>query len=119
MDFYSDLSGNSCSDGTTQSRDPDKTGKCEMIIKGYNDNTPAGSPVTAQPATTTRPPAVTAPVPAQRLFVLLDTPTKEIADHRADGWVVIEALVDHSDPAAEARRLGCSHFSQGGVIKNV
>ena len=63
--------------------------------------------------------SVPAPEPARRLLALLETSAKEIADHRADGWVVIEALTDHSEPAAEARRLGCSHFIQGGVIKNV
>ena len=41
-------------------------------------------------------------------FALLGTPAQEVADYRADGWVVIEALADHSDPASEARRLGCS-----------
>ena len=63
--------------------------------------------------------SIPAPVPTRRLFALLGTPLKEIADHRADGWVVIEALADHSDPAAEARRLGCSHVIQNSVIKNV
>ncbi len=63
--------------------------------------------------------SVPAPLPARRLFALLETPEKEIADHRAEGWVVIEALVDHSDPAAEARRLCCSHVIQNGVIKDV
>ena len=52
-------------------------------------------------------------------FRSLGTPAKEIANHRADGWVVIEALADHSDPAAEARRLGCSHVIQNREIKNV
>ena len=63
--------------------------------------------------------SIPAPVPTRRLFALLGTPAKEIADHRADGWVVIEALADHSDPAAEARRLGCSHVIQNSAIKNV
>ena len=63
--------------------------------------------------------SVPAPAPARRLLAHLETPAKEIADHRADGWIVIEALVNHSDLAAEAQRLGCTHFIQNGVVKNV
>ena len=62
--------------------------------------------------------AVPAPVPARRLLAPFETPAKKIADLRAEGWVVIEDMVDHSDPAAEARRLGCGHIIQNGVIKN-
>ena len=63
--------------------------------------------------------SIPAPGPTRQLFALLGTPLKEIADHRADGWIVIESLVNHSNLAAEARRLGCTHFIQNGVVKNV
>lgn len=36
--------------------------------------------------------------------------------YQADGWVTLNALQDPQDFAAEARRLGCSHYSVGGDL---
>jgi len=35
---------------------------------------------------------------------------------RGEGWVTVAGLTDESDPAAEARRLGCSHILQDDSV---
>ena len=92
-------------------------GRYQILGYGTRDELEEATGVTLFVDTIMR--SLPAPTPARRLLALLNTPAKEIADRRADGWVVIEALADHSDPEAEARRLDCSHFIQNSMIKSV
>mgnify|MGYP001806109797 CR=1 FL=1 len=49
--------------------------------------------------------------------VLLSVKDRLLAGrYQADGWVTLNALQDPQDFAAEARRLGCSHYSVGGDL---
>ena len=60
-----------------------------------------------------------APGPDPKLLALLGTSTKDIEEHRKKGYTVIEALREYGDPEYEARRLGCSHIIQNGIIEEV
>ncbi|MBB4265957.1 ATP phosphoribosyltransferase regulatory subunit [Roseospira visakhapatnamensis] len=53
--------------------------------------------------------AIPAPVPPARVLAPEDADPRLVARLRAEGWVVLDALRPLDDPAAEARRLGCSH----------
>jgi len=48
-----------------------------------------------------------------RLYLPSDTPIAIGKAWRADGWVTVAGLQDVADTAAEARRLGCSHYLHG------
>jgi len=56
----------------------------------------------------------TAPLP--RVFLPIDTDPADGARLRSEGWVTVRALEAAADPAAEARRLRCSHIFTGGQI---
>lgn len=51
-----------------------------------------------------------------RLFVP-QVERAEVTRLQAEGWVTVAALDSVADAAAEARRLQCSHFVSGGVVK--
>jgi len=56
------------------------------------------------------------PAPArQRAFLPWGTPPGDAAILRADGYATVPALADLPDPAAEARRLGCTHILRDGA----
>jgi ATP phosphoribosyltransferase regulatory subunit len=61
--------------------------------------------------------ALPAPERGQRLY-LPGGPATGAAE-RAEGWTTVAALGDVADPAAEARRLGCSHWLDGSDIRAV
>ncbi len=46
----------------------------------------------------------------RRIFVPLGTAPAAAQTLRAEGWITIAGLAPASDPAAEARRCGCTHF---------
>lgn len=50
----------------------------------------------------------------ERVFVPLEAGRGALAKLRADGWITVAGLEPVTDPAAEARRLGCSHVFKGG-----
>jgi ATP phosphoribosyltransferase regulatory subunit len=57
------------------------------------------------------------PLPAPRRVLLPHgTAPAEGARLRAEGWNTRAALAPVADPAAEARRLGCSHLYEGGAV---
>ena len=58
------------------------------------------------------------PAPARGARVLLPwlTPAAEAARLRDEGWVAVAALDAEAAPAAEARRLGCTHVYQDGKV---
>jgi ATP phosphoribosyltransferase regulatory subunit len=59
--------------------------------------------------------AMAAPEPAKRVF--LSTADRLLAPRlQNEGWVTVAALSGDVDGAAEARRLGCSHYSDGGNL---
>jgi len=61
--------------------------------------------------------ALPPPAPRRRLFLPADCDGARAAALREDGWVTLRALTDAADPAAEARRLGCSHLlSEAQVV---
>ncbi len=52
-----------------------------------------------------------------RLYVPFATPPAEAERRRAEGWVTVVGLAPESDPAAEARRLGCAQrLSDDGIV---
>jgi ATP phosphoribosyltransferase regulatory subunit len=57
--------------------------------------------------------ALPRPGPARRVLVGAEA-GGEAAKLREQGWVTVAALGEIPDPAAEARRLGCSHVLVGG-----
>jgi ATP phosphoribosyltransferase regulatory subunit len=60
--------------------------------------------------------AVPDPAPPPRVFLPIETDPADGARLRSEGWVTVRALELLSDPAAEARRLRCSHIFSGGQI---
>jgi ATP phosphoribosyltransferase regulatory subunit len=60
--------------------------------------------------------ALPAPVPAHRLYLPPDCPAARGNELRAQGWITLAGLEAVADPAAEARRLGCSHALIDGDI---
>jgi ATP phosphoribosyltransferase regulatory subunit len=57
--------------------------------------------------------AAPGPKPKSRLFLPHGTPAATGRRWRAEGWITLAGLEDVSDPAAEARRLGCTHRLDG------
>jgi len=53
----------------------------------------------------------------KRVFLPTGTANGEASKLRAEGWTTISGLSDCPDPSAEARRLGCSHWFNGGTIQ--
>jgi ATP phosphoribosyltransferase regulatory subunit len=60
--------------------------------------------------------AVPDPAPPSRVFLPIETDDADGARLRSDGWVTVRALESFDDPAAEARRLHCTHIFVGGQI---
>jgi ATP phosphoribosyltransferase regulatory subunit len=60
--------------------------------------------------------AVPDPAPCPRVFLPIETDDAEGARLRSEGWVTVRALESFNDPAAEARRLHCTHIFAGGQI---
>jgi ATP phosphoribosyltransferase regulatory subunit len=58
--------------------------------------------------------AVPAPERPRRLFLPAATPGATAAAWRAKGWITVAGLDPAGKPAAEARRLGCSHLLKAG-----
>ena len=60
-----------------------------------------------------------APPPAseRRVFLPPGTPEGEGARLRREGWVAVSALSETGDPAAEARRIGCTDILRDGRIE--
>ena len=59
------------------------------------------------------------PAPSRRERLYLPGGPETGADQRAAGWTTIAALGESKDPAAEARRLGCTHWLDGADIRTV
>ena len=60
--------------------------------------------------------ALPEPEPPRRLYLPTDCPPARGDDLRGDGWITLAGLDPAADPAAEARRLGCSHALIDGAI---
>ncbi|QQP88352.1 ATP phosphoribosyltransferase regulatory subunit [Skermanella sp. TT6] len=60
--------------------------------------------------------AVPDPAPAPRLFLPIGTDAADGARLRSEGWITVRALEALDDPAAEARRLRCTHIFTGGQV---
>jgi ATP phosphoribosyltransferase regulatory subunit len=60
--------------------------------------------------------ALPEPVPLRRLYLPSDCPPARGQELRAEGWITLAGLEASADPAAEARRLGCSHALIDGAI---
>ncbi|MEC7487990.1 MAG: ATP phosphoribosyltransferase regulatory subunit [Pseudomonadota bacterium] len=58
---------------------------------------------------------LSAPEPAPRLFVPLDTPVEGLGELRRVGWLTIGAVDVTDDVASEARRLHCTHVWKDGA----
>ena len=57
--------------------------------------------------------ALPPPPRARRVFVPTDVPGAAVARLQGDGWVTVASLEPVADPAAEARRLICTHVLRG------
>lgn len=55
----------------------------------------------------------------RNLFVPFGTPRTAVAAWQEKGWRVVSGLSKADDDAAEAKRLGCSHFLAGETAKEV
>ncbi len=60
--------------------------------------------------------ALPPPVRLRRVLLPAGTPAAEGRRLRNEGWVTVAALDRAADPAAEARRLGCSHALIDGTV---
>jgi ATP phosphoribosyltransferase regulatory subunit len=60
--------------------------------------------------------AVPDPAPCPRVFLPIETDDADGAQLRSEGWVTVRALESFDNPAAEARRLHCTHIFVGGQI---
>ncbi|RME64935.1 MAG: ATP phosphoribosyltransferase regulatory subunit, partial [Alphaproteobacteria bacterium] len=63
--------------------------------------------------------AASAPAPAPRVLLGADAPADLALSLQGQGYVTVRALDGFADPAAEARRLRCSHVWQAGTVKAV
>ena len=55
--------------------------------------------------------------PTARLYLPAGTPPDQRRALQAEGWLTVTAFEPASDPAAEAKRLGCSHhWRDGGAV---
>lgn len=59
------------------------------------------------------------PLPAPRRLLLAAGEHLNAARYQAEGWITVAALSDGVDLAAEAKRLGCTHFTAGGDLTPV
>ena len=57
--------------------------------------------------------------PARRLFLPRGTDPATARRLRGEGWPTLADLSDGAAPAAEARRLGCTHLLQDGAIESL
>jgi ATP phosphoribosyltransferase regulatory subunit len=82
----------------------------------------AGSAIQGEPATgftlylDTILRAVPDPAPSPRVFLPVETDDADSARLRSEGWVTVRALERFDEPAAEARRMHCTHIFTGGQI---
>ncbi len=60
--------------------------------------------------------ALPPPPPPRRLYLPTDCSPLRGGELRAEGWITLAGLEAVADPAAEARRLGCSHALIDGAI---
>lgn len=60
--------------------------------------------------------AVPAPRPPARIYLPHGTDAAAAARLREAGWVTLAGLAPVADPAAEAGRLGCGHWLDGGQV---
>ena len=61
--------------------------------------------------------AVPGPAPEKRLLVPLGCPRGKVKALQGEGWITLSALTDVNDLAAEAARLGCTHWLSGEEVK--
>ena len=54
-------------------------------------------------------------MPDRRVFLPFGAAPEEGRRLRAEGWITLAGLAA-ADPVTEARRLGCSHWLDGGRI---
>ncbi|MBI3453717.1 MAG: ATP phosphoribosyltransferase regulatory subunit, partial [Rhodospirillales bacterium] len=59
------------------------------------------------------------PAPPRRLFIPYGASIAAGVKSRAEGWATVAGLAPVSDPAAEARRLLCSHVLVSGAPQKV
>ncbi len=59
------------------------------------------------------------PLPAARRLLLAGAERLSAARYQAEGWITVASLADGLDLAAEARRLGCTHFTADGTLVSV
>jgi ATP phosphoribosyltransferase regulatory subunit len=57
--------------------------------------------------------------PAPRLYLPFATPAGEGRRLRGEGWRTVQGLEAEADPAAEGRRLGCSHLYAAGAVEEL
>src|SRR5690606_11654088 len=57
--------------------------------------------------------------PQRRLFLPVGTDPATARRLRAEGWATLADLSAGADPAAEARRLGCTRLLQDGAIESL
>jgi ATP phosphoribosyltransferase regulatory subunit len=63
--------------------------------------------------------AAPAPTPKPRVFVPREADAAMAAQLRREGFVTVAALEAYADPAAEARRQGCSHLLIGQAVQKL
>jgi ATP phosphoribosyltransferase regulatory subunit len=63
--------------------------------------------------------ALPEPAPPRRLYLPPDCPAARGTELRAQGWITLAGLEAVADPAAEARRMGCSHALIDGAIETL
>lgn len=61
--------------------------------------------------------ALPEPAKPDRAFAPLGTPSDDLDAARADGFIVQSGLVPVDDPAAEAKRLKCTHVLKSGKVE--
>jgi ATP phosphoribosyltransferase regulatory subunit len=63
--------------------------------------------------------ALPEPPPPRRIYLPTGSDGAVGRQLRDEGWVTVAGLAPVADPAAEARRLGCSHALAAGTIQTV
>jgi ATP phosphoribosyltransferase regulatory subunit len=63
--------------------------------------------------------AVPSPGNGRRLYLPHGTAPSQGGALRRDGWITVAGLEPEADPAAEARRLGCSHILKDGAAADL
>jgi ATP phosphoribosyltransferase regulatory subunit len=59
------------------------------------------------------------PTAAARVFVAFGADPAMAAQLRREGFIALAALEPHADPAAEARRMGCTHLLIGQAVQKL